>query len=46
VDPNAEIDAQDILNQMAWYQSQKMLKDGIDTAHVIDTRYAILLKRP
>lgn len=44
MDPNGEIDAKDISNQMAWYQSQKMLKDDIDTAHVIDTRYAILLK--
>ena len=39
VDPDARFDEADILRQIAWYKSQKLLKDGIDGASIIDRRY-------
>jgi NitT/TauT family transport system substrate-binding protein len=40
VDPDARIDVQDILRQIAWYKSQNMLKLDGTGAEIIDQRYA------
>jgi NitT/TauT family transport system substrate-binding protein len=43
IDAQAALDRKDILNQVAWYKSQNMLKDNVDASRIIDLRYAILL---
>jgi NitT/TauT family transport system substrate-binding protein len=39
VDPEARFDRADVLRQIAWYKAQGLLKDGIDGAAIVDTRY-------
>ncbi len=41
VERDARIDVKDILHQIAWFKSQKMLKDDIDGASVMDKRYIV-----
>jgi NitT/TauT family transport system substrate-binding protein len=43
VDREARLDVTDILHQVAWFKSQKMLKDEIDGAAVMDQRYVVAL---
>ena len=40
VDPEARVDVQDILRQIAWYKSQNMLKLDGTGDYIIDRRYA------
>jgi NitT/TauT family transport system substrate-binding protein len=41
VDADARLDVDDIRHQIAWFKSQKMLKDEIDANAVMDMRYVI-----
>jgi NitT/TauT family transport system substrate-binding protein len=43
VDRDARLDVKDIQRQVAWFKSQKMLKDEIDGASVMDPRYVVAL---
>jgi NitT/TauT family transport system substrate-binding protein len=43
VDPNAALDTADIARQIAWYQSQGMVKAGVTTEQAYDKRYVIPL---
>jgi NitT/TauT family transport system substrate-binding protein len=43
VDGEARLDVKDILHQVAWFKSQKMLKADIDAASVMDQRYVVAL---
>jgi NitT/TauT family transport system substrate-binding protein len=43
VDRDARLDVTDIQHQVAWFKSQKMLKDEIDAAVVMDQRYVVAL---
>jgi NitT/TauT family transport system substrate-binding protein len=43
VDGDARLDVKDILHQIAWFKSQKMLKDDIDGTSVMDMRYIVPL---
>jgi NitT/TauT family transport system substrate-binding protein len=45
VDADARLDVTDILRQVAWFKSQKMLKDDIDGAAAVDQRYVVALPR-
>ena len=45
VDGETRVDVKDILHQIAWFKSQKMLKDDIDGASVMDRRYILPLQR-
>ena len=45
VDADARLDVQDILHQVAWFKSQKMLKDEINGDSVMDKSYVIALPR-
>jgi len=42
-DPDARFAVKDILHQIAWYQSQGMVKPEVDGNAIIDKRYVILL---
>jgi len=44
VDRDARLDVKDILHQIAWFKSQKMLKDDIDGESVLDKRYIVPLQ--
>jgi NitT/TauT family transport system substrate-binding protein len=39
VDGDARIDVKDIYHQIAWFKEQKMLKDDVDPAKVMDMHY-------
>jgi NitT/TauT family transport system substrate-binding protein len=43
VDGDARVDVKDIQHQIAWFKEQKMLKDDIDPAKVMDTHYIVPL---
>jgi NitT/TauT family transport system substrate-binding protein len=43
IDREARLDVKDVLNQIAWYKSQNMLKTTPDGAVLIDKRYAVAL---
>jgi ABC-type nitrate/sulfonate/bicarbonate transport system substrate-binding protein len=43
VDPDERIDEQDVLHQIDWYKSQKLLKPELDGGAIIDRRYAVPL---
>jgi len=43
IDPEARLDVKDVLNQVAWYKAQGMLKPDVDGAAIIDRRYVIPL---
>ncbi len=43
MDPEGRLDEADILHQIAWYQSQAMLKPEIDGNAIIDRRYVVPL---
>lgn len=45
VDGEARLDEKDILHQIDWFKSQKMLKDDIDGASVMDQHYIVALPR-
>jgi len=40
-DPDARLDYKDILHQLAWYQSQGMVKETVNGDEIIDKRYAM-----
>jgi NitT/TauT family transport system substrate-binding protein len=43
VDGEARLDVKDVYHQVAWFKSQKMLKDEIDAASVMDQHYVVPL---
>jgi NitT/TauT family transport system substrate-binding protein len=43
VDGDARVDVKDILHQVQWFKEQKMLKDDIDGAKVMDMHYIVPL---
>jgi NitT/TauT family transport system substrate-binding protein len=43
VDGDARVDVQDIYHQIAWFKEQKMLKDDVDPAKVLDMHYVVPL---
>ena len=43
VDPNAKLDVQDVMHQVAWFKSQRMLPDTADAAAMMDMRYVVPL---
>jgi len=43
VDGAARVDVKDIYHQIAWFKQQKMLKDDVDPAKVMDMRYVVPL---
>jgi len=43
VDPELRLDVKDILHQVAWYQSQGMIKGPVDGDAIIDKRYVMPL---
>ena len=43
IDADARLDVRDVLHQIAWYQSQNLLKADIDGAALIDRRYVVPL---
>ena len=43
VDPDARLDVQDVLRQVAWFKSQGMLPATADAAAMIDQRYVVPL---
>ncbi len=43
VDPELRLDVKDILHQIAWYQSQGMVKGPVDGDAIIDKRYVVPL---
>ena len=42
-DPDARLDEKDVLNQIAWFRSQGMVKNDFEARSVIDPRYAVPL---
>ncbi len=46
VDPEARVDVPDVLRQVAWFKSQKMLPADADGAAMIDKRYVVPLAAP
>lgn len=43
VDRDARVDIKDILHQVAWFKSQKMLKENVDAESALDTHYIVPL---
>ncbi len=43
VDGDARIDVKDIYHQIEWFKQQKMLKDDVDAAKVMDMKYVVPL---
>ncbi|HEY1506693.1 MAG TPA: ABC transporter substrate-binding protein [Stellaceae bacterium] len=43
VDGDARVDVKDIYHQIAWFKEQKMLKDDVDAAKVMDMKYVVPL---
>jgi NitT/TauT family transport system substrate-binding protein len=43
IDADARLDVRDVLHQIAWYQSQNLLKPDIDADALIDRRYVVAL---
>jgi NitT/TauT family transport system substrate-binding protein len=43
VDGDARVDVKDIYHQIAWFKEQKMLKDDVDPAKVMDMHYIVPL---
>ena len=43
VDAEARLDVKDVLQQIAWYKSQGMVKGDVNGAEIIDTRYVVPL---
>jgi len=43
VEGDARIDVKDIYHQIAWFKEQKMLKDDVDPAKVMDMHYVVPL---
>ena len=43
VDGDARVDVKDIYHQIEWFKEQKMLKDDVDPAKVMDTHYVVPL---
>jgi NitT/TauT family transport system substrate-binding protein len=43
VDGDARVDVQDIYHQIAWFKEQKMLKEDVDPAKVLDMHYVVPL---
>jgi hypothetical protein len=42
VEPQGRIDKASIVDQIAWYKSQNLMKGDVDAAQLIDSRYALL----
>jgi len=45
VERDGRIDVKDILHQVAWFKAQKMVKDEVDAAAVMDMTYVVPLPR-
>jgi NitT/TauT family transport system substrate-binding protein len=43
VDGDARVDVKDIDHQIAWFKEQKMLKDDVDPAKVMEMKYVVPL---
>jgi NitT/TauT family transport system substrate-binding protein len=43
VDGDARVDVKDIYHQIEWFKQQKMLKDDVDPAKVMDMKYVVPL---
>jgi NitT/TauT family transport system substrate-binding protein len=43
IDADARLDVPDVVHQVAWYESQNLLKGGIDAVALIDRRYVVAL---
>jgi len=43
IDPEARLDVKDVLRQIDWYKSQRMVKASINGEEIIDRRYAVAL---
>jgi NitT/TauT family transport system substrate-binding protein len=43
MDPEARLDVQDVLHQVAWYRAQGMVKSDFNAEDIIDKRYVIPL---
>jgi NitT/TauT family transport system substrate-binding protein len=43
IDPDARLDVQDVLRQVAWYKTQGVVKPDVDGEAIIDQRYVIPL---
>jgi NitT/TauT family transport system substrate-binding protein len=43
IDADARLDVRDVRHQIAWYQSQNLLKPDIDAEALIDRRYVVAL---
>jgi NitT/TauT family transport system substrate-binding protein len=43
LDRDARVDVKDVLHQIAWFKSQKMLKDDVNGDEIIDKRYVVPL---
>ncbi len=43
VDGDARVDVKDIYHQIAWFKEQKMLKDDVDPARVMEMKYVVPL---
>ena len=41
-----DLDVKDIYHQIAWFKEQKMLKDDVDPAKVMDMHYVVPLPGP
>jgi NitT/TauT family transport system substrate-binding protein len=41
IEPDARIDEKDVLHQIAWYQSQGLIKGPVDGAAILDQRYVV-----
>ena len=46
VDPDSKLDVQDVMRQIAWFKSQRMLPADADGAAMIDMRYVVPLAPP
>jgi NitT/TauT family transport system substrate-binding protein len=45
VDAEARLDVEDVLQQIAWYKAQGLLKGPVDGEAIIDRRYAVALPK-
>ena len=45
VDGDTRVDVKDIRHQIDWFKSQKMLKEDIDAANILEKRYIVPLQR-
>jgi len=46
VDPEARLDVEDVLHQIAWYKANGMVKGSVNSEELIDKRYVVALPKP